>query len=101
MFAVFLFVVVFSFYCWLFSTASTSLQDNVYLRVGSENKCIPKGWDCVEGRDWTEDVCPLSNRLRKLLSFYTIRELKHFASDRHIKAYGSMTKAQLIEALAA
>lgn len=85
MFAVFLFVIVFSFYCWLFIPTAT----------------VPKGWDCVESRNWSDDVCPLSDLLRKPLSFYTIRELKHFASDRHIKGYGDMTKAQLIEVLAA
>lgn len=100
MFAVFLFVVVFGFYYWLFS-------------IASENKCIPKGWGCVEpthpdlswkfveGRSWAEDICPLGDHLRKLLSLHTIRELKHFASERHIHGYGNMTKAQLIEALAA
>ncbi|MDV2992128.1 MAG: hypothetical protein N4J56_001782 [Chroococcidiopsis sp. SAG 2025] len=85
MFAVFLFVVVFSFYCWLFYPTE---------------KRHPKGWDVVEpDTSWIGWCCtlPAVNELMKR----NIRQLKKLASKKHIHGYGNMTKSQLIEVLAA
>ena len=79
MLEIYLFVIVFSFYCWLFCPVDA-------------DKRI-QGWDVIEpDTSWIGWSCELS---------YSIRQLKKLAKERHIHGYGNMTKSQLIEALAA
>ncbi|MGL5925703.1 Rho termination factor N-terminal domain-containing protein [Chroococcidiopsis sp.] len=92
MLEIYLFVIIFSFYCWLFCPVTT--------------KEYPQGWDVIEpDTSWHGWCCPLPvstpywNKVDELLR-KNIRQLKKLASERHIHGYGNMTKNQLIEALA-
>lgn len=86
MLEIYLFVIIFSFYCWLFCPVS-------------ENRQV-QGWDVIEpDMSWIEWSCELPPNGFKTTG-YNIRQLKKLASERHIHGYGNMTKSQLVAALA-
>ncbi|MBE9190620.1 Rho termination factor N-terminal domain-containing protein [Gloeocapsopsis crepidinum LEGE 06123] len=92
-------LVVANFVCglceeWMkLSTTKTAL-DSYEGEVKDE---IPKTVTAIDSK---ADEVPTVEILNKELGVLKIRELKKLASQAHIKGYGSMTKQQLIQALA-